>query len=120
MLRGVKYARKNQKSNDVLKHKPQLHTHSHTALIHAPTDQEKHARDSTQKPRPPKMIARWCKSLLKGRVDEEWFCGLPASTTTWRFLWRSQTWRVIDSLLPEVRFREEAFQTHDSRFNKPD
>lgn len=54
----------------------------HTALIHAPTDQEKHARDSTQKLRPPKMIARWCKSLLKARVDEEWFCGLPASTTT--------------------------------------
>lgn len=121
MLRGVKYELRNQNSNFTLKHKPQLHTHS-THCTHSCTDWPRKTRQGQHsETRPPKMIARWRKSLLKARVDEEWFCGLPASTTTWRFLWHSQIWRVIDNLLPEVTFKEGAFQTHEnSCFDKPD
>lgn len=106
MLKGVKYELRSRKLH-VNKKAMSLNTNHHctstpqNALIHAPTDQEKHARDSIKKPRAPKMIAWSCKSHSKAHVDEEWFCGLPASPTAWRFLWLSETRRVIDGLLPQ-------------------
>lgn len=105
VLKGVKYEL--TKKHFLKKRAMSLNTNHccrstpQTALIHAPTDQEKHTRDSIKTPRPPKMIAWSCKSHSKARVDEEWFCGLPASPTAWHFLWLSETWRVIDSLLPQ-------------------